>query len=420
MKRLALILCLGALATVGCTETETETFVVEPGVVVADFQSIADYLDSSVVQTLFLTMPRNEGAAPPDVSGRFSFSGTVTANVGPTNLVGETATAEFCFGASAGSRLEVRVLDPTAQDGGALSFVEGSGKLFTVYTAFKSVQLLEDGTTCELHLVNVYSGTIEADGSLSNLDVGQGIVGLIGSCGNSLVDDYQITLGTALRTGEGCSGGGGDPGTPGNVLVEVENNLVVDALVFIDAASTATISVPPLSIGSFEVAPGFTLDFETLQPIAGTDPDTGDDIYMGEIIGGFFPQDTTPADGAILYCLGNVIGDDRFFAPLPFNQSGTDIFSVVNIGVDIDFYPDPPGSGLDCLCAMPTDPDPYVVGYYSYELPGVIAANEANVSFFDAFDETTLIARFQGPFALEEDTGTCLGSGSGSIVLRVE
>ena len=49
-----------------------------------------------------------------------------------------------------------------------------------------------------------------------------------------------------------------------------------------------------MSVGSFEAAPGFDLDFETLQPIAGQDED-GNDLLMGEIFGGLFPPDPSPA-----------------------------------------------------------------------------------------------------------------------------
>ncbi len=61
---------------------------------------------------------------------------------------------------------------------------------------------------------------------------------------------------------------------------------------------------------------------------------------------------------------------------------------------------------------LPPGPDPYVIGYYSYDLPAfedlpkVIAASEANVHFFNVLNESQLIARFDGPFSLEEATGT--------------
>ena len=46
-----------------------------------------------------------------------------------------------------------------------------------MYTAFKSVRTIEGGSTCEIHVVNVYSARLEADGSLSELFIGQGNVG---------------------------------------------------------------------------------------------------------------------------------------------------------------------------------------------------------------------------------------------------
>jgi len=49
--------------------------------------------------------------------------------------------------------------------------------------------------------------------------------------------------------------------------------------------------------------------------------------------------------------------------------------------------------------------DPYVVGYYSYDRPGIIADDEANVSFFRVSNEQGL-GRFEGPFDLDGVSGT--------------
>lgn len=425
------LMAVASLLVAGCYDDDDDHHhggggpVTGPGIVVADFQSIADYVNNPVVQDLFRFMPRHSGTTPPDVTGRYDASGTIIANVGPVDRVGEIALAEFCLGTPAGSLIDVTVIDPSVQDGGASSFIEGSGNLFTVYTAFKSVRTLESGTNCEIHVVNVYSARLEADGSLSELFIGQGNVGVIGTCGDALVGDFQVTEGTANNSGQPCpnaSAPGEGPGDPGSVLVEVENVLVTDILVFIDGASTPTIEIPPMSVGSFETAPGFQLDFETLQPIAGQDAD-GNDLLMGEIFGGLFPPDPSPPDGSILYTIESQVGVDVYFAPLPLNESSVEIFSVVNIGVDVPGYPEPVGSGLDCLCAMPPDPEPYVVGYYSYDLPEfqdlpkVIAPDEANVHMFNVADESQLIARFQGPFAIEEDE---FGRLVGTVVLLVD
>ncbi len=409
-----------SLATSACHDHDDDVvLVIEPGIVVADLQSIADYLDNEVVQVLLDRTGRNAGGSPPDVAGRYDADGTIIANVGPQNLIGDDAIAQFCLGTAAGASLDVEVIEATAVDGGARSFIEGSGDEFTVYTAFKSVQLLANGDTCELHLVNVYSGTLEADGSFSDFRIGQGIVGLIGNCGNALVGDYQITAGIATRTADSCSSDPA-PGTGDLVLVEIENNLVTDVAIFLDGGDESVLVVPALSVGSFETEAGFALDFENIPPVAGQDDD-GFDIEMGEIIGGIWPTDgIAPGDG-VRFCADHVIGDDTFFAPLPLNQSSHEIFSVVNAGVPIDFYPEPIGSGLDCLCAMPPDAIEYVVGYYSYDVPGVIAASESNVRFFNVANEAQLLASFEGPFALEAGSSSCTaGGGSGTVVLRVD
>ncbi len=419
---------LVVLAGAGCyddDDDEDEVIFIGSGIVVADFQSIADYVDNPVVQDIFRFMPRHSGTTPPDVTGRYDASGEIIANLGPVNRVGEAATAEFCLGTPAGSLIDVTVIDPSVQDGGAASFIDGSGDEFTVYTAFKSVRTLDTGSTCEIHVVNIYSARLEADGSLSELFIGQGNVGVIGTCGDALVGDFQVTDGTADRSAQPCpddSAPGEGPGDPGRVLVEVENVLVTDILVFIDGASTPAIEIGPMSVGSFEAAPGFELDFETLQPIAGQDED-GADLLMGEIFGGLFPPDPAPAGGSTLYTIESQVGVDVYFAPLPLNQTSLEIFSVVNAGVDVPGYPEPVGSGLDCLCAMPPDPDPYVVGYYSYDLPAfmnlpkIIAPEETSVQFFNVANESQLVARFDGPFALEEDE---FGRLVGTVVLLVD
>ena len=53
--------------------------------------------------------------------------------------------------------------------------------------------------------------------------------------------------------------------------VNVENNLVVDLLVFIDDEVQPSLAVRPLTAGSFETLPGFSLFFESVQPSAGTE-----------------------------------------------------------------------------------------------------------------------------------------------------
>ena len=184
---------------------------------------------------------------------------------------------------------------------------------------------------------------------------------------------------------------------------------MVEILVFLGDDEVSTLTVDPLSVGAFETAPDFSIYFESVQPSAGIDDD-GKEFFMGEIVSGQFAPDDTPPGGIAPYSLENQVGDAFFFAPLPLNRSATDIFSVVNEGVDIPEYPDPE-SGLDCGCTMAPAPDPYVVGYYSYSVPGIINATQANVRFFRLPEETAVDA-FNGPFNLEPLTGT--------VTLRVD
>ncbi|MBI4601611.1 MAG: hypothetical protein HY721_06585 [Planctomycetes bacterium] len=381
--------------------------VVNPtGTVASDFQSIADYLADPTVRFLLDRMPRNSGSSPPDVEGEYDAAGVIVRTSIPGTRTGDDVIADFCFGTPSASSLEVLVQDPSVVDAGARSFVEGSGDDFTVYTAFKSVQSTDIGTTCEIHEVNVFSATREADGSLSDLFIGQAIVGLVGDCASLLVGDFQISENAADRVGGSCfdEEPGTGPGDPRDVLVEVENALVVDLLVFLDDDTEPTLLVGPESVEAFETRPGFAIFFETLQPVAGQDDD-GNDLLMGEIVSGQFPADVTAAGGAIAYAIENRVGDDFFFAPLPVNRKSFDIFAVTNAGVDVPGYPDPPGSGLDCQCSMAPSLDPYVIGYYSYDAPGIIRADQANVRFFRVSDGREVDV-FQGPFNLEAASGT--------------
>jgi len=380
--------------------------VVSPnGTFAGDFQSIADYLDDPSVRFLLRNMPRHKGSSPPDVEGEFESIGAVVRDTFRGTAKGDEVVGAFCFGSPAGGRLAVTIQDPSVVDAGASSFIEGSGDRFTVYTAFKSVQSQDTGATCEIHEVNVFSGIRNADGSLSELYIGQAIVGLVGDCGTLLIGDIQVSRNSADRIGSSCSDDPGTgPGNPSKVLVQVENNLVTDVLVFLGDDTTPTIQVSPLATDSFEAQPGFQVYFESLQPSAGTDGQ-GNELLMGEILNGQFPPDSTGAGGAITYAIENQVGSDVFFAPLPLNRTAVDIYSVVNAGVAIPGYPEPEGSGLDCLCTMAPSVDPYVVGYYSYSVPQVISPAQANVKFFNTSTDVEVDA-FTGPFILGEGSGT--------------
>jgi hypothetical protein len=411
--RVPLALLALLLAAPGCYEDDDDDFddddfVTGPGKVAGDFQSLADYFDDPVVRRLFDFMPRASDGVPPDVGGSYDSTGVVEVTSIPGTSPGTPVASQFCFGTPAGANIEVVVADPSVVDDGAASFIEGNGDVFTVYTAFKSVQTGSGGGTCEIHQVNIFSGRRNSDGSLSDLEIGLGIVGLIGDCFPFLIGDIQVSDNIADLIGPPCSGGNGGqvPGDPRNVLVGVENNLVTGLLVFIDDEVQPSLVLDALSADTFETRPGFDLFFESIQPSAGTD-DQGDELLMGEIVAGQFQTDTTPAGEAVAYIIEHRVGSDTFFAPLPLNRRQRDIFSVVNIAVDVPGYPPPAGSGLDCLCLMPPSPgtDPYVIGYYSYSAPGILTANQANVHFFDAVNSNE-VAAFQGPFNLEELTGT--------------
>ena len=400
-------LVLSALLFPSCHHGDHHHVIVISGNKLAgSFQSIADYLADPTVERLFNHMPRSTGSTPPDVSGSFLSSGVITKTTIPGTLKGDAVTADFTFGLASGSQLDVVVNDPSVLDAGAASFIEGSGNAFTIYTAFKSVQTLDNGATCEIHEVNIFSGIQNADGSISDLFIGQGIVGLIGSCVGLLTGDIQVSNNIGDLTAAFCGDNFGNvPQDPTKVLVKVENNLVVDTVVFLNGSAIPIAKINALCVGAFETTPGFTLVFESLQPIAGQDPN-GSDLLMGEIISGQFPPDVTLAGTSITYSLESQVGSDTFFAPLPLNLTSLDIFSVVNLGVDIPGYPAPAGSGLDCLCSMAPSLNSYVIGYYSYALPGVITPTQANIHFFNVANEAQEVDAFQGPFALDALSGT--------------
>jgi hypothetical protein len=425
---LALLLCFEA----GCrrrTPTVDGRFQIgfaQGGVSAKTFQSIADYLEHPAVQLLFANMPRHTGSAPPAVAGTYDAFGEITATSVPGTFVGQLVDARFCFGTRSASRLEVQIIDPSVEDVGALSFIEGAGSAFTVFTAFRSVQTLLSGLTCEIHEINIFSGRREVDGSLSELFIGQAVVGLLGDCGLLLVGDVQISRTAANRTGDGCADPASGPVDQSKVELVVHNLLRADILVFLDYAGVPSPDpaalVGPAETAVLEVEPRFTLVFESLQPIAGAD-DQGNDILMGEIIAGIFPENPVEPGGITLYQITNIVGRDVFFAPRPLNRSSAEIFSVVNTGVPIPGYPDPPGSGLDCFCAMPPAQFPYDIGYYIYSAPGIIDPVQCNIRFFRLPDERE-VARFSGPFEgvmeLVEGEPAETGDASGGVIFEVD
>lgn len=386
------------------------------GVVSADFQAFDDYLDHPTVQMILDNIPRHTGANPPEVAGTYdAFGGVVDSTIAGTDI-GDSTASYFCFGLSSKGELEVRVIDPTVDESWARSFIEGDGDQFTIYTAFRSVQEHPDGGHCEITKVNVFSGTREADGSLSDLHIGCGIVGLIGGCDPLRIDQAQISRLAGNLVGEACSSTPQGPGDGSKVQLVIENFLLDSVNIYTnsDPAAVATANVGPLGTVSLELDPGFTLDFESARPSAGFD-EGGEEVLVGEIVAGAFGEDTTAAGEIVTYYLENIVGLDEFYAPRLVNSSSSDIYSIVNSGVPtLDFYPyneTALGSGLDCLCSMAPDPEPYFIGYYSYDSPGYIAPAQANVRVFDVADDQELTAPFAGPFAVE--------SGSGDVLLEI-
>ncbi len=339
--------------------------VQDAGTDASDFRTLADYLANPVVQDLLRRIPRHQGSAPPaGVDGSFSSTGSVTFSTIPGIRPGDTVSDSFCFGPPAGTAIEVAILDSSVVDAGAFSFIEGSGDLFTIYTAFKSSQEGPNGGTCEDHQVVVLSGKVEANGSLSSLLIGFGVVGLVGDCGGLLVGDIQITRNTAVRTGDSCVGSF-TPQDPAEVLVQVENFLVTDVEV---QAGGVTATIPLLSSATFEAPPGFQLSFQSIQPPLNLESSPKP---QGIVLTGTFPADTQPAGRSSQYSISNVIGDDVFFAPIVLNRTEGALSVLVNVGTSAEF---------DCECSLAEDPlAQYVLGYHPFDVPGTIAASQANL-----------------------------------------
>ena len=380
------------------------------GVVIADFQSLDDYLDHPTVQLLLDNMPGHLGNNPPAIAGTYSATGYVLDSTIPGSLSGNSLDSYFCFGLSSGGELDVQVIDPSVDETQARSFIEGSGDQFTVYTAFRSVQVHPEGGNCEITKVNVFSGTRESDGSLSDLHIGCAIVGLIGECDLFRIDQAQISYLSSILTGEGCSSLPQGPDDEGKVQVIIENFLLDSVNIFTEPNLSAIASVDARGTASMELDPGFTLRFESARP----DNDAGGP--MGEVVEGAWGQETAGAGETVTYIIVNMVDQIEFYAPRLLNSSSSGVYTVVNSGVPaLDFPPYDgvaPGEGLDCLCEIPQSTEPYFLGYYSHDAPEIAAA-DANVRVFDFTTRTELLVDppFLGPFDLEP--------GSGEVVLEI-
>jgi hypothetical protein len=387
---LLLSLVFSALPS-GCgSRSSHSTAVLElTGTSASDFRTMADYLQNAAVETMLTAMARHQGSTPPNVEGRYLATGNVTATSIPGTAAGDAVQTDFCLGPPAGSALEVALVDATVVDAGALSFIEGSGDLFTVYTAFKSVQTGPSGGTCEIHEVVVFSGKRETDGSLSSLAIGTGIVGLIGDCGNLGVNQVQVSQNTASRTGASCVGGG-TPQDPTKVLVHVENFLLTSADVLVNGVLADT--APPLFSVSFETSPGFTLSFQSVPPL------NESSAAMGEVLSGVFAADTQPAGRSSQYSISNRVGNDTYFAPVISNHTGGPVTARVNVGTPVAF---------NCGCSLASSPlAQYLVGYHFYDAPGTITPAQTNVLIdtqVPPVDPPEFSA--SGPFTLGADSG---------------
>jgi hypothetical protein len=410
----AAALALAVLPGAGCSDSHHhrrpafDIGLAQGGVSAASFTTLSDYISHPTVQLILQNMPRHVGAAPRDVSGSYDFLGEVIATSYPGSLTGDQVSAIFCFGKPYGKLLDVAVADTQALDAGATYFIEGSDDRFTVYLAFVLLDA-SGGGTCEFHVVNVYSGRQRADGSLVDMYVGQGIVGLVGDCGPFLIGDVEVSWGDAIllaETGEPVPGGG--PLDPDKVQVVVNNSLLNPVDVFVNLETDATpltVTIPAADEVAFEVAPCFDLTTASVQPLGGQDAQ-GNDVLMGEAVVAFFPPDCTSPGATVTYYVTNEVGGDIFFAPRPVNQSAGDIYSVVNAGVEIPEYPEVGDLGFDCFCALPPDPLEYDIGYYSYSRPGIISENEANVDFYRVADDSPIgPGPAFGPFLLELGSG---------------
>jgi hypothetical protein len=385
----------------------------EGGVVIADFQTLEDYLDHPTVQRILANMHWFDGNTPPDIAGTYFACGVIVATTIPGKHVGGGADSDFAFGIRAGDLIEVEILDPTIEERAPASFILGFGDFFTVFTAFRSVQDDPSGGLCEIVEVHIFSGEREDDGSLSDLHIGIGIVGLDGDCDSLLIHDVQISHLIARLVGAAGAEPPPEPSDPSKVLLTVENFLLNGILIFDDPSPEAlsVLEVEAFGSGSVELDPGFAIDFESLRPPAGPKDDAP---LMGEVVAGSFGQDLTPAGGTVTYFICNLVGEENvFYAPQPLNLRDFAIGATVNSGVptlDLIPYERPFGSGLDCFCEMPPAPDPYDIGYYTYDSPNVIRPDQANVLFRRA-SNLAFVARITGPFDID--------GGTGAVVLQV-
>jgi hypothetical protein len=242
---------------------------------------------------------------------------------------------------------------------------------------------------------------------VSDLYVGQAIIGLVGDCASFVVGDLRVSRGTANRTASSCEFDL-NPVDPAAVAVEVENHLInpIEVSFSLDDFTTLT-PAPAEASTSIEVDAGFELYFESVPPelVAG-EP-------MGEVVFKLFAPDSTPAGATVVYSVTNNIDGNHFFAPIITNETTTPLLPSVNLGLD-----GPEGLFCpDCFVAPGTSAG---IGYYAYDIlfedanTGELATwtrDEVNVALFERAEDipelpVLLVDDFESPdLDLEADSG---------------
>lgn len=395
-KFLLVALVTGLALSPGCRRSSssrtvvTTTIIPSTGIVATDLRSIADYIALPEVQELFRHMTRNAGTSPPAPTGEIvSDNLQITFTTLPGYSLGALLDpATFCLGAISGGEIDIVIDEVDFVDVGAPAFIEGESDFFTIYLAHKSIQADSTGATCEIHLVRVISATLENDGSLSDLEIGTAVIGIVGACENLFVGDVKVAAGTGDPTGNTCSTDVG-PIDPDRVEVVIENNLLVDLDVFTSLDGFLTdqsfVEVPPLDITVFEEIPGFELEFASLQP----QHPSGD--FLGEVLFKRFEPDPALPGETVIYQITNDIDENLFFAPTVTNDTGQSLIPSVNIGI-----PDSPDGWFCDNCTI--DPgETHFLGYYAYD---ILAQIEGTDIVFEWTPDDVNIGFFTNPFAI--------------------
>ncbi|MCZ6793489.1 MAG: hypothetical protein O7J95_07740 [Planctomycetota bacterium] len=418
-------LVLGALGPAACDHDDDQIIVVsEQGVVVTDLDSLSDYLNDPAVLLILQSMPRHIGSTPPDPVGDYDADDTVlVASSLPNSPVGSLlGPFAFCFGSPAGGRIDARVIGSGIDPSGTSSFIEGNGNDFTVYTSFVSRDADPvTQRTCEVHQVVVISATRLADGSLTDVSIGQGVVGLVGECTDLFVDDILVSEGTGSRFADACECQAGGGGNPGVVELFVNNFLKNPVVVFVEYPGTTILDPQPFVVRAEEaglsqfVEPGFTLRFESLQPeleviqdpLNRTLPPSLAGLnfaVMGELVQATFSQDGVAGGSCSIYDVVNVVGTREYFAPRPTNASGGTIYVLVNTDAAEMNPLNLIGPDAGCLCPILDGETSIDLGYYLH-IENLMVPPNTNVRVFDFTNDVEILTLASPPFATELDSG---------------